>query len=305
MITNRLKLIINVYIYSVLTFLTVPASADENSKSIVIPPARSAYDISHEYHTILLSQALRHSDPDKTYSFTNSQAMSQGRAQAELIKGNELDVYWFGTNISLENKLRPIKIPTTRGLNGYRKFIIHDKNVPVFNNINRLSDLSKLVACQGAHWPDTKILTNAGLPVTTSTSYENLFLMTNLERCDYFPRGYHDAANELTIRRNQYPSLITYQRILLHYPFAVYFFTNKKQEALAKKIENGLQIMAEKGEITTLMKTHPLTKSIYPLKDESNSLYLRLENPLLTDTDVTNNIYWIQPEDFQIEPQIE
>lgn len=268
--------------------------------TLTVPPARSNYDISYDYHIKLLTRALQLSAPYTNFEFSNSLAMSQGRAEAELIKGDKIDVYWFGTNKQIESKLRAIRIPTTRGLIGYRKFIINKALEHTFDQIKSIDDLKQFVACQGAHWPDTKILGESGLPVTTSTSYENLFLMTSLNRCDYFPRGYHDAINELQLRGNKYPSLISYDRILLHYPFAVYFFTNKSDINLADQIESGLQMMAEKGEILELMKSHPLTKSIFPIKSELNSLYLSVENPFIELQNFNDKKYWFTPKDFKI-----
>ena len=78
--------------------------------------------------------------------------------------------------------------------------------------------------------------------------------MLDAKRCDYFPRAYHDIENELLNIKALYPDLIEYERILLHYPFAVYFYTNKSNEDLAGWIEEGLEILSSKGAIEKLMK---------------------------------------------------
>lgn len=268
---------------------------------IKIPMQRSDYDVSHDYYQKLLVMALTEAADGRAIpSIQIGMAMSQGRAAQELIKGDAIDVYWLGTDNAIEQQLRAIRIPTTRGLIGYRRFIIRKESVDAFDNINSMADLSKFIACQGTHWPDTKILQAAKLAVTTTPIYENNFKMLVSKRCDYFPRGYHDSDNELLNRKGLYPDLISYHRILLHYPFAVYFFTNKSNEALAQWIERGLEQLADKGLIEQLMKSHPLTAHIYPLKQVDKVLYLDIPNPILPANTVVHDAkYWIQPQDFR------
>lgn len=274
------------------------------STVINIPKPRSTFDISYDYHTKLLNMALTQAAKGREIPLIKStMEMSQGRAIKELVKGNIIDLYWLGTNKAIEQELRAIRVPTTKGLIGYRKFIIRQDSIATFDKINSINDLisNNLVACQGAHWPDTDILRAKKLAVTTAPIYENIFKMLAAKRCDYFPRGYHDVENELTIRKELYPNLISYQRILLHYPFAIYFFTNKANESLSLWIEEGLKQLAQKGEIESLMKTHPLTSHIFPLKNESDTRYLDIENPLLpSDTNFNDPHYWILPQDFNI-----
>lgn len=281
-------------------FITQKTTAEEFT--IQIPKPRSAFDISHDYHQKLLSMALNKAAKGRKIPKINAIAeMSQGRAKAELIKGKLINLYWFGTSLEMENDLRAIQVPTTKGLIGYRKFLIRKDTKPTFDNIKNLDDLSQLIACQGSHWPDTKILQAAKLKVVTTPTYENIFSMLNAKRCDYFPRGYHDTDNDLRLRKDLFNNLTSYHKILLHYPFAVYFFTNKENEALALWIEAGLTMLAEEGEIDEFMRQHPLTAHIYPLKDEKNTLYLPISNPLLnTNTDIQNNKKWFTPKDFNI-----
>ncbi|AWB68772.1 hypothetical protein C2869_21270 [Saccharobesus litoralis] len=265
-----------------------------------VPKARSSFDISHDYHIKLLEKALIKASegraiPDIVATFD----MSQGRAMAELIKGELLDVYWLGTDTIAEHKLRAIRVPTTRGLIGYRKLIIRKESHAVFDKVNSLERLQTLVACQGTHWPDTQILKDAGLKVTTSVQYETLFKMLANRRCDYFPRGYHDYKKELELRYTLYPDLVSYDGILLHYPFAVYFFTRHENEALAKWIEVGLHALAKEGEIERFMQQHPLTAHVFPLTNENHALYLDIANSLLPeDTPYQDHTLWYQATDF-------
>lgn len=273
------------------------AYAVENTLNI--PQARSSFDISHSYHKELLLKALHTNQENEQVTLIESALpMSQGRAIAEL-KNKSLDIYWLGTSNFLEKELIPIKVPTTRGLIGFRKFIIHKDSLKNFTKVKSINELKKFSACQGTHWPDTEILRSASLTVITTPIYEDLFKMLNAKRCDYFPRGYHDITTELTLRKNLYPDLISLDNILLHYPFAVYFFTHKNNKKLADKIELGLQRMAQNGEIEALMKKHPLTANTFPLSAEQHDVLLELNNSLLpSNTNFLDSTYWILPRDF-------
>ena len=292
-------------------FFIVPLFAEPVSETIPainIPKARSVYDLSQDYHQTLLLMALKKAAHGRAIPEINSTVqMSQGRAKAELVKGKLINLYWFGTSIEMEEELRAIPIPTTKGLIGYRKFIIRKDTLTTFNSIKNLDDLRTLTACQGQHWPDTQILQAANLKVITTPTYENIFRMLNAKRCDYFPRGYHDTDNDLFLRKALFSELMPYHEIILHYPFAVYFFTNKKDESLAQWIEEGLRLLAVNNEIDQLMQSHPLTAHIYPLKDEQNTLYLPIANQLLNNNaDPNDQLLWFTPKDFNIryQPQI-
>ena len=133
----------------------------------------------------------------------------------------------------------------------------------------------------------------------TSPVYENLFKQVNAGRCDYFPRGLHEGQTELRERAALYPGLMRYPDMMLHYPFAIYFFTGKQNEALAQWIEQGLQLMIADGELLTHIQQHPLTAHVFPLSQFTMAHWLELANPGLSpDTDYTDRRYWFVPADF-------
>ncbi|EWH10657.1 hypothetical protein DS2_07488 [Catenovulum agarivorans DS-2] len=267
---------------------------------VYIPQPRSHLDIGHHYHVSLLEKALEHGSNGRTIPrIVTSLHMPEARAYHELIKGEKIDVYWFGTDGKKEQALHPIKIPTSRGLIGYRTFIIHKDSVVQFEQVENLAQLRNYTACQGAHWPDVHILKSAQLPVVTNTMYENIFKRVHAKRCDYFPRPYHDGYNEVRVRQLQYPDLYHYQKIILHYPFAVYFFTAKHNKELAQWIEDGLEKMIDNGALIKHMQNHLLTGHIFPLSVEPGTRHILIDNPIMSaDTDWTNTRYWMQPSEF-------
>ncbi len=262
------------------------------------PPA--ADDVPQSYYVGLLQKALHKGARGRIVpKIVAVHIMEQGRANRELLKGNLIDLFWVGTELEKEQQLRAIRIPLERGLTGFRKFTIVKARQHQFDRLQSLLQLQRLTACQGSHWPDTQILQAAHLPVMASPVYENLFPQLAAGRCDYFPRGVHEGEAEILLRTAQQPTLSRYQDIMLHYPFAVYFFTTKQQEGLAQWLEQGLEAMIDDGELLAYMQQHPFTAKVFPLARENASRWFELPNPLLpADTDYQNRRYWFVPADF-------
>jgi hypothetical protein len=282
--------------FIIIVFLQSLSFSIYSANILHIPLPRSRFDISHDYYTKLLTLALeKGANGREVPELTAIYPMQQGRALKELIKGDKLDVFWFGTDKDKEQQLKAIKIPLERGLMGFRKLIIRKDKLALFENITTLKQLKNLVACQGTHWPDTKILHAADLPVLSSPVYENLFLQVNFGRCDYFPRGVHEGGAEIKQRKKIYKDLILYNNLIIHYPFTVYFFVNKNNKELAKWIEDGLLKAIADGSFEQHIKTHPLTAHVFPLKKWMNVPTIEIPNPELSkDTNFHDAKYWIQ-----------
>lgn len=282
-----------VFIVLVLMSSTVRSQAVE----LKIPMPRSKFDISHDYYLKLISKTFQKADPQvPPPKLVPSFPMQQGRAVSELRKSENIDLFWIGTDKAKERNLISVKIPLERGLMGFRRFIIHKDNVAMFDKILSIEDLKSLVACQGTHWPDTKIMRAAGLVVDASPVYEHHFDKVSAKRCDYFPRGFHEGQAEIDQRRGLYPDLVLYQRIILQYPFTVYAFFSREKHAFAEKLERGLRIMLEDGSLGQHMATHPLTAHVFPLHQWKKSLLIQIPNK---DVGNTKNSpfadYWLSP----------
>ena len=221
---------------SILFFILLsPVVLAEEISQVRIQQPPPVYDLSQDYYVGLLKLALQHGAKGRAIpEVVPAGIMEQGRASRELLKGNLIDVFWVGTDLVKEQELRAIRIPLERGLMGFRKFTILKQREADFANIQHLADLTKLQACQGTHWPDTKILKAAGITVVESAVFTNMFPQLVAGRCDFFPRGLHEGKVEIAHFSQQYPDLMRYSDIMLYYPFAIYFFTNKQNETLAQ-----------------------------------------------------------------------
>lgn len=264
-----------------------------NANNIKVMPPKSEFDTIHNYYFELLKKVL-----DVTESkygkakIVFSQKMEQGRALVYLKNGKYIDIHWAGTSKKREEELKAIKIPLLKGLLGFRKFIIHKDNLEKFKKINTLEDLKKYKACQGKHWPDTKILENAEIKVVKNTNYEAMFYQVKSKRCDYFPRAIFEANPEIDSRKDILPQLMVYENLALVYDFPMYFFVSKQNENLYKRVKEGLIILFETNEFDKFMMNHKVTKHIFPIEEKLDVKSFKLDNPYINKNKITNEIFW-------------
>lgn len=284
------------------TLSSIPSSQSTSVPAeLKVPLPRSEYDISHQYYVGLLRLALQKAANGRdTPRLVTTVKVEQADSIQALDQQKLIDVFWVGTDHNKEQQLRAIKIPLERGLMGFRKFTIVRSMKTRLDQVHNLTDLKKLRACVGSDWPDRAILEHAGLPVLAVADYEQLFAQLAAGACDYFPRGLHEGKAELSLRAAHYPQLVRYQDIMLHYPFGVYFFTSRDNEALAKWIEEGLEQLIRSGELLSYMQQHPLTRHIFPLSQFQAKDWITLENPIISDTNtMAMPRYWFLKVDFQ------
>jgi hypothetical protein len=247
-----------------------------------------------DYFTTLLVMALEASkgDNEAIDIIFSPREYSQARWVNMLQNDASNSVIWTMTDKEREQLLRPIRVPLFKGLFGYRVLLIRKQEQARFDQIRIVEDLAKMLGGQGAHWPDTPILQANGLRVTTTETTDSLFKMINAKRFDYFPRGISEAWFEL-LQRNE-PDLAVEKNLLFYYPTAIYFFVNKDNEALALRIEKGLETLIDNGKFDEFFYNHPRVSS--GLAQVKQRRLILLDNPYLpAATPVNNPRYWIAP----------
>lgn len=266
--------------------------------AVKLPKPKSETDLRYVYDRELLDMALR--ETEEQYgpyhiSYASS-AMSHKRTRVEIGRGRLINVVRSPTNADLEVSTIPVRIPIFMGLLGYRVALIRAEDQARFNKILSLQDLAALRAGQGAGWVDIPILQKNGLSVVKGANYDSLFGMLSAGRFDYFPRGVNEILTELETHRDQYPSLSTEKTLLLHYPFPVYFFVSKKQPNLAKRLYQGLSILAERGDLERLLYRY-FGQQIKKLNLAKRRVFY-LKNPdLPSQTPLAARHLWFNPLD--------
>lgn len=219
---------------------------------------------------------------------------SQARIVHELKTGSDkINLYWMGTSDELERELRPIRFPVYRGLLGYRVFIINKRHQVRFDGVKSLEDLQKFIGIQGIGWTDTAILEHSGLRQLTGR-YANIFKMINSgDRVDYFSRGISEGYVEVASRQNNDPELAIEKKLLLVYPFAMFFFTNSENTALAKTLEKGFRKAYQDGSFHQFFYNHPHIREMFEQTDIQNRLRIDIPNPFLPpETLAIPKQYW-------------
>lgn len=272
----------------------------EDLSVLHIAKPRAADDPAYLYFSGLLQKALQKGANRRVVppiEFTIQ--MAEDRMVRELRADRIIDVLWLGGSKERARDLLMVPIPLERGLVGYRQFIIRKERVAEFDTIKTLADLANLKACHGAQWGDTEILRAAQLPVVTSVNYESLFKQLAAGRCDYFPRGIHQGKVEVAMRAAALPDLIVYEPLILHYPFASYFYVNPKNKELARWLQDGLEKMIDDGDLLSYIQQQEHTRHAFSQTKIAERHFLMIPNHNLPDfSDEKNSRYWFQPDDF-------
>ncbi len=236
-----------------------PAAAVE-PKVLVVDLQATGLEQPQDYFVTLLQMALEETrEPGELIQLRFADRdYSQARWINQLENDSGNLVIWTMTSRQREASLKPIRIPLFKGLFGKRVFIIRKVDQPRFDQVRSREDLEKLVAGQGIHWPDVDILQANHLPVTTAASVDSLYKMLKAGRFDYFPRGVSEAWFELAQRDD--PDLAVEENLMLVYTAPLYYFVNKNNEALARRIEAGLESLIADGRFDQFFHSHKRTR---------------------------------------------
>jgi hypothetical protein len=245
---------------AVLLVFCLAAGAAQEPLKVTISPMEKMNGTGIFYFSQLLELALKKTEPTHGpytlgYAATH---VSAERDLADLKRGVNINVAWTTINGKRNKELLPIRISLIRELNNYRIFLIGKDEQDKFDRVQSLNDLRKLRAGLGSNWPDVEVMRNNGLPVVTSPTHQSLFKMLAVKRFDYFPRGLYEIWNELELHQDL--GLRVEQKLMIYYEAPFYYFVNKKDVALAERIEQGLKLAMADGSFDALMESVPSYK---------------------------------------------
>ncbi|WP_163830691.1 type 2 periplasmic-binding domain-containing protein [Spartinivicinus ruber] len=221
--------------------------------------------------------------------------MTAARWNQTAIEGKLLNLLWSPAGMEgLDDHMIPVPIPLIKGLTGYRVFLIHKDNQPLFSQIKTLTDLKHLTVGQGQNWGDIPIFKHNGIEVVEGSTYEGLFGMLSAKRFDYFSRGLNEIIPEFKARKVKYPSMTIEQEILLFYPYPFIFFVSKNNPKLAKRLESGLTIMVKNGSLDRHFNQY-YQETLQALNLKKRRL-IKISNPFLPSyIPVNNKTLWYNP----------
>jgi hypothetical protein len=251
-------------------------------------PSGTIYD----YRWKLLQLALAHtastSGPVKIAPYAEDVTQNRG---VRLLQSGVIDVIALGTNPDREQNMRAIKIDILRGVVGFRLLVIRANEQASIARMDDQAVRKHLVFGLNSQWADLPIMRANGFSVVTSSNYENLFAMLAAGRFDAFPRGLNEAQLELDERGQKFPQLVIERSKALYFPYPIYFWVNKKNRALARRIERGLQMALTDGSFQRLFEKYH-AHDIAAAQIEQRHIIM-LENPLLpAETDRPDTGWW-------------
>ena len=221
----------------------------------------------------------------------------QGRVLKLVARGN-INVMWTMTSVEREAEARPIRIPLTAGLIGYRVLVVRHHQAPDFGGVTRLDQLARFRGVQGHDWPDLPILQANGLAVQAEGDLMAMYRFVHNGFCDYFARGVLEAWQEQAFHRR--PSLVVEDKLLLAYPTAMYFFVGKNNDLLANRIEVGLRRLLADGRFDDLLFGFPPHRQALQQANISQRRALPLTNPLAPTTlPLSETALWFSTERYQ------
>lgn len=260
--------------------------------SITYPRALDDKDLRTEYPLAVLTLALEKTGV-KYKLRPSDRIMLKGKALRQLKENREVNVVWSVTDAQREKDLLPIRIPLTKGLMGWRVFLIKDTQKARFARRFSITDMRDFIPVSGEEWPDTKILQANGFNVFTVASFTDAYDILESNRADFFPRSVVEVENEL--KAGYFSSdIILEPRHAIYYPTAMYFFVNKGNTTLARLIETGLQMALEDGSFDALFfSTYESTLKNLKV-DERDIIFIN--NPLLPpQTPIDDATLWYRP----------
>ncbi len=217
------------------------------------------------------------------YVIQRGAEINQQRALASLVQNQRqlLEVMNVVIDDDREQSLIPIRVVSDEGLIGHRVCIVNKDDLPRFEGVRSHKDIMNrgIVFGQGAHWPDTDVLTENALEVMTSINYEDLFEMLIAKRFHCFLRGANEAVNDL--KQHQDQRLMIEPNLLFSYPSTSTFFVNKENPRLAARIELGLRRAKLDGSFARYFEqTHAETLDTLNLNQRR---VIRLNNPYISN----------------------
>jgi len=223
----------------------------------------------------------------------SARVMTEARYLAELRDGKLVNVAWSSTSNEKEAELLPLRIPLRKGILGYRIALIAKDNQAKIDEVKTLTELRKLSIGQGIGWGDVTLYLHNGINVYTS-NYDLLFKMVSAGRFDLFPRGISEIFSEFNIYSKDNPNLAIEKNLLIYYPWPYYFFFNKKDAALMKRVDVGIHIMMHDGSFDAIFRKYN-NKAIEQANLKGRRV-IKIENNLLPkETPLDDTSLWFDP----------
>ncbi len=209
-------------------------------------------DARYAYRTALLQLVLDKTQEQGECSLSPQFTTVTPDRGLVLLQEGRIDVVSVPTTLQREREMRAVRFDILRGLLGYRVLLIRKQQQAEFAAVRSLAELRRFRLGFGSHWADLPLLQYNGFQVMATPRYESLFAMLARGRFDAFPRGVNEAWQELAEQQGSFPDLVVEPTLALHYPWPVYFFVRRDNQALAERLHLGLMRAQADGSLQRL-----------------------------------------------------
>ncbi|WP_259782394.1 hypothetical protein [Aestuariispira ectoiniformans] len=237
-----------------------------------------------DYEISVMRLALKYAPGEHELEIVPMPNLTQKRVFMLMEQGQSaIDVFFSGYAKWREDYFLQVDIPITRGLLGYRVFVIRREDRERLAGIRSLDDFRRSVTIgSGIGWLDTDIFRAAGFTVATG-QYESLWKMLGRRRFDAFNRGIQEVFVEMKQRGGQYPNLMVDDNLMAVYRFDHFFYVKKEDQRRHDLIEQGLKTAYENGAFMKNFYNHPMIKAALGKGHPQTRRSFHLPNPFLSE----------------------
>ena len=255
---------------ALLWWLPLAVHADTFRVRVPNEPTLDTQHIRH-YYEQLIHLALEKTRKPGEQIVIERKSISGGpeRERASLAAG-VIDIAWGSVIAARKRQLQWVPVDLLKDMNSYRVFVIRRDQQARFAQVDSLASLRKLVAGSGINWAGANKFEASGIKVITSGSFVGLYKMLAAGRVDYIFRGPHEYASELKLFGNL--DIDVAQSLVVRFakPMPFSFFVSKQNQALGRRLEQGLLLAQADGSFDALFNQYPYLVAAHQwLQDES------------------------------------
>ncbi|MEP0174834.1 MAG: hypothetical protein ABJH28_14980 [Paraglaciecola sp.] len=176
------------------------------------------------------------------------------------------------------NKL-VIPSPLTKGLLGFRLLIVRDASLSQFASFTTPEQLQQQRIGIPNTWADAALFRHNNYTVVERGALEDLFMRLKNEECDYVALGVNEIESIYQQFAEPLEGLSIEPSLMLYYPFPLVFYVNPERPALAKRIQQGLDVLQKTDGFSAIFNQyHDNLLETFNLKDRT---LFTLTNPQL------------------------
>lgn len=272
----------------ILTFVALSASAqppaDNIPKTLIVTHKLPDYgDLTRKtYEQQVIELALEKTQQKVgAFEMVPINVISRTHAIAALnqnIYTNFVTLLSYEDELMKSKNLSYIPIPLELGALSYRICYANKNLTTQVQKITTIDQLKQYKMGVGTGWVDSKILQHYGVQVMEGNNITSLFRMTQAGRVDIFCPSPTEYFHEL--RAEKITDLQLDNNLALYYPLPKFLFSNKSNQALLDRIQQGIEIAYRDGSFLQLWRSVH-AQALQRAKLGERHL-IRLENPFIT-----------------------